>query len=408
MVAGHPIRWRRNLFAVTAASFIGFTGFTLVMPFLPLYIRRLGVTNVGEIAIWTGLSLGVTPAITALLSPIWGRLADRFGRKIMVERSLLSFVIVMATMAYVTRPWHVLALRAIQGLFAGYGSLTLTMAAESVPRERMATAIGLVQTAQRLGPALGPLIGALVAGLVGLRNTFFVTASFYAAAFTLVLFTYDEPMRRVPAGETVERISFRDVLASQNFILLMTAIFGIQFADRSFGPVLPLYVEAVGTSRDQAPLVSAVIFSILAGAGAVGHHSCGWLLKRHPARRVIVEGTLAASIAVAIFGLTSSLPILFLSSTVFGLGVGAAMTAAFTAAGTALAPGVHGTGFGFLTGAWLAGLALSPVISGLMSGLSLRLVFVLDAVVLVALAWLVRRVMAEAPRVTTAPATEDA
>ena len=99
---------------------------------------------------------------------------------------------------------------------------------------------------------------------------------------------------------------------------------------------------------------------------------------------------------------------LVISLALFGLGVGAAMTAAFTAAGTALAPGVHGTGFGFLTGAWLAGLALSPVISGFMSGLSLRLVFILDAAVLVLLAWVVRRVMAEAPQQTTAPAAEDA
>ena len=73
------------------------------MPFLPLYIRQLGVTDVGEIALWTGVSLGVTPALTALLAPFWGRLADRFGRKIMVARSLVSFVVVMAAMAFVTR-----------------------------------------------------------------------------------------------------------------------------------------------------------------------------------------------------------------------------------------------------------------------------------------------------------------
>src|SRR5213592_1638133 len=95
--------WRRNLFAVTAASFMGFTGFTLVMPFLPLFIRQLGVTDVGEIAMWTGVSLGVTPALTAMLAPAWGRLGDRYGRKLMVERSLVSFIVLFAAMAYVTR-----------------------------------------------------------------------------------------------------------------------------------------------------------------------------------------------------------------------------------------------------------------------------------------------------------------
>src|SRR2546425_12886456 len=83
----------RDLFAVTAASFIGFTGFTLVMPFLPLYIRQLGVTDVGEIALWTGMTLGVTPALTALCAPFWGRVADRVGNTVMVARALLAFVL---------------------------------------------------------------------------------------------------------------------------------------------------------------------------------------------------------------------------------------------------------------------------------------------------------------------------
>ena len=88
----------------------------------------------------------------------------------------------MAAMAFVTQPWHVFALRTIQGLFAGYGAMTLTMAADSAPRDRTAQAIGVVQTAQRLGPALGPVIGGTVAQIVGLRHAFFVTSSFYLAA----------------------------------------------------------------------------------------------------------------------------------------------------------------------------------------------------------------------------------
>src|SRR3954465_9893753 len=126
-LAPRPDAGQRNVCAVPAASFMGYTGFTLVMPFLPLFIGRLGVTDVGQIAMWTGVSPGITPALTALLSPAWGRLGDRFGRKIMVERSLVSFVVLMTAMAFVTQPWHVLAIRAVQGLFAGYGSRSVAM-----------------------------------------------------------------------------------------------------------------------------------------------------------------------------------------------------------------------------------------------------------------------------------------
>src|SRR3954465_3808010 len=108
--------WQKNVYAVTAASFMGYTGFTVVMPFLPLFIGQLGVTNVGSVAMWTGVCLGITPALTALLPPAWGGPGDRYGRKIMVERSMVSFVILMAAMAYVTRAWHVLAIRAVQGI----------------------------------------------------------------------------------------------------------------------------------------------------------------------------------------------------------------------------------------------------------------------------------------------------
>src|SRR4029079_542166 len=101
--------------------------------FLPLYFEQLGVHDTGAIAIWSGLSLGVTPAITAALAPVWARVADLYGRKLMVVRSLTCFVVAMLLMAYVTRPWQVFGLRAALGFFAGYGPVAMTMAAESAP-----------------------------------------------------------------------------------------------------------------------------------------------------------------------------------------------------------------------------------------------------------------------------------
>ena len=140
------------MLAAAAAGCIGFTGFTLVMPFLPLYIAELGTTDVGEIAMWTGLTLGATPTVTAISAPLWGRVGDRYGSKVLVIRSLIAFILTKAGMAFVTAPWQLFALRALLGVFAGYGALTISMAAESAPRDRMAQAIGMVQTGHRLGP----------------------------------------------------------------------------------------------------------------------------------------------------------------------------------------------------------------------------------------------------------------
>ena len=405
------MHWRKNLFAVTAATFIGFTGFTLVMPFLPLYFQQLGVTDVGDIALWSGLSLGVTPAITALVAPLWGRLADRVGRKIMIERSLVSFVIVMAAMAFVTKAWHVFALRALQGLFAGYGALALTMAADVAPRDRMAFAIGTVQTAQRIGPAVGPVIGGLVAQLVGLRQAFFVTASFYVVALVLVFFMYDEHglvTRHEHQTKRTGRVTFRSVLAFENFILLIGVVFSFTFVDRSLGPVLPLYIAELGTGVDRVPIVSGILFSIAAGTGAIGNHLCRALLARASARAVIAGAAFAAALGTLTYVLAGSTAVLMLGTPLLGLGIGAASTAAYTAAGAVIPPEVRGGGFGLLSTGSLLGLALSPVICGLLGTLSLRAVFVLDMCILVLAGGLVRRLMVTihvTPR--SAPTTEE-
>ena len=399
----------RNLFAITAASFIGFMGFTLVMPFLPLYFHQLGVDDVGQVAMWSGLSLGVTPALTAMLSPAWGRLADRFGRKIMVERSLGSFVVVMGAMAFVTRPWHVFALRAFQGLFAGYGALTLTMAADSAPKGRIAQAIGTVQTAQRLGPALGPVFGGTVAALVGLRRAFFVTAAFYLLAFVLVLVLYDESVVHAHSDERDEPappVTFRNVLAFENFLLMAAVIFGFQFVDRSFGPVLPLYVGELGTPASRVAFLSGVLFSVTAGAGAIGHHVCARLLQRQTASQLIARACAGAAAGAAVYVAARQTPWLFLATPFFGLAIGVGTTAAYTAAAAVIPANVRGTGFGLLTTASLVGLAVSPVVCGLLAATSRRAVFGLDVVFLAVLAVVVHRLGSESDRPRETPREE--
>ncbi len=378
---------------------MGFTGFTLVMPFLPLYIRQLGVTDLGAITMWTGISLGITPAITALLSPVWGKLADRFGRKIMVERSLISFSVLMAATAYVTRPWHVLAIRAVQGVFAGYGAICVTMAAESAPRDRMAQSIGLVQTAQRLGPAVGPVIGGILAGLLGLRHAFLITAASYAGALVLVFVLYDERAAHAAEGaEASGPVRFRDVLAFENFILIMAVVFGIQFVDKSFEPVLPLYIEQIGTAHRAVPLVTGIVLSIVACTGALGHHFCGKLLRRFSPRTVIASATAVGGVGVALFAVGRFEALLMIAAAFVGAGIGAAMTAAYTAAGSVMPPGSQGTGFGVLSSAPLIALAVSPVAAGFLGATSIRSVFLVDIVLMGVAAVAVRQRMGNAPR----------
>jgi DHA1 family multidrug resistance protein-like MFS transporter len=400
--------WRRDVGALMAASFIGFAGFTLVMPFLPLYVAELGVRDVGAVATWTGVSLGITPAITALLAPVWGRVADRVGRKLLVVRSLVSFVVIMGAMAFVTHPWQLLALRVVQGIFAGYGNLCLAMAADCAPKHQVAHALGMVQTSQRLGPALGPVLGGIVAGMVGLRRAFLVTAALYAIALVQLVLLYREPrVHRAPARERASTpVTFRSVLAFENFVILMGVIFGIQFVDRSLGPILPLHIAALGLP--DVAFMSGLVFSVMALSAAVGHHVTARLMRGRSARAMISRAALVAAGAIVCAGMAPGLWTLTAAASVFGVAVGATMTVAYTTAAGVMPAAVRGTGFGLLTSASLVGVAASPMVSGLLAGLDLRAVFVADAVVLCVLALSVRRVMAETPATASTPAIEDA
>jgi DHA1 family multidrug resistance protein-like MFS transporter len=386
--AAPPSDWRRNQIAVTVAAFVGFTGFTLVMPFLPLYFEQLGTHDPGAIAIWSGVSLGITPAITAMMAPFWARIADRYGRKLMVARSLFSFVVIMSATAFVTAPWQVFALRALQGVFAGYGMLAMTMAAESAPPDRMAMAIGWVQTAQRIGPALGPLIGGTLAQTFGLRQTFLISASFYLGACLLVLIGFRE--RRQPLPVPPERpaaVPWQTLRRTPHFVLFMAAVFALQLVDRSFGPILPLYLRETGQPAASVPFLSGLLFSITAASAAFGNQIAAFLLARTTVNVLIPAGALGASLAAVAFGAGAPLAILVVAGVLFGAGLGVSTTAIYTGASHALTTATRGVGFGYLTRASLVGLAVSPVIAGLVGAFNMRAVFVADAMALVLIAY---------------------
>jgi DHA1 family multidrug resistance protein-like MFS transporter len=377
---------RRNVLTAAAANGIGFAGFTLVMPFLPLYIRELGVTDVADIAMWTGLTLGATPAITAISAPLWGRVGDRYGSKVLVIRSLGAFVLTKTAMAFVTAPWQLFALRALLGVFAGYGALTTSMAAESVPRERMAAAIGTVQVAQRLGPAIGPVVGGMLAPLVGLRATFLVAAAFYAAAALLIAILYREPRSR--HGRAASRglaTVIRELHATPGFWMVFVAILALQLVDRSFGPILPLYVERL-VPADRVPQVAGVLFSVAAVCAAIGHRVAAPLLDRWPPRPLLVASALATAGGLALIVWSPSVWTFAAALAVSGAAIGVGMTAAYSVGGALLPPDAHATGFGLMMTASLIGLAASPIVAGFIGGADLRVVFEADIVLMLGLA----------------------
>jgi DHA1 family multidrug resistance protein-like MFS transporter len=200
---------------------------------MPLYVRELGVTEPGRIALWSGLIAAATPAVSGLLGPFFGRLADRFGRKLMLIRSLAGFVVIIALMGLVTSVEQLFVARVVQGLFAGFTPMVMALASVSAPRDRVPYAISLVQSAQLLSVAVGPAAGGYVASHLGIRYAFFVTAGFCAVALIglVVLFREIAPADvTAPRGST-PRLPMRQALGYPNFVLVMTLLLIAQFLD---------------------------------------------------------------------------------------------------------------------------------------------------------------------------------
>ncbi len=169
--------WRRTLYTIWFTEFIAVLGFNFVLPFIPYYIQELGVTDRQQVALWAGLATSLMSLGFAIMAPIWGMLADRYGRKQMVMRATFAGAILMVLMAFVTNVQQLVLLRILHGVFTGTIAAATTLVVSVVPKEYSGVAFGSLQTAVYLGTSLGPLLGGIAADSLGYRSSFWVTGA---------------------------------------------------------------------------------------------------------------------------------------------------------------------------------------------------------------------------------------
>ena len=148
--------WQRNLAVLWIGELIAIAGFSVTLPFLPYYVQELGVTKLEQVVFWSGLLTTAQATTMALIAPVWGSLADRYGRKIMVERAMFGGAVVIGAMGFTRNVYQLAVLRAIQGMLTGTVPAAMTLVASSTPPERRGYALGLLQMAVYLGSSVGP------------------------------------------------------------------------------------------------------------------------------------------------------------------------------------------------------------------------------------------------------------
>jgi DHA1 family multidrug resistance protein-like MFS transporter len=359
--------------------FTVFTGFAFVLPFLPLYVRELGVDEPEAAALWAGILIGVSPLLAGLLAPVWGRLADRYGHKGIAVKALVAYVALLALCAAVSRVEQLLALRVGLGLFGGLGPLGLAMAAAQAPREDTGRAVGLVQAAQILSAAIGPLAGGLLADAIGMRRTFLVAAGVVAFTLLLVLTLYRETER--PAGDRRAAAAggFRAIVALPGLLTLLVILFGVNFIGRSFTPILPLHLQDLGVPGPRLASATGGLISAYSIAAAVSATLLGRASRSRSPRRLLLLTLLGGAPIVAAMALVPSYQAFLGLAVLGGLVSGGTLTLCYTIGGLMVPQDIRTTAFGFFSGAALFGGAISPSIAGLIAHASLRGIYWVDA-----------------------------
>ncbi|WP_426508825.1 multidrug efflux MFS transporter MdtG [Serratia proteamaculans] len=283
------INWKRNLFVAWLGCFLTGAAFSLIMPFLPLYVETLGVTGHQALNMWSGLVFSITFLFSAIASPFWGGLADRRGRKLMLLRSALGMSIVMLLMGMAQNIWQFLALRAVLGLLGGFIPNANALIATQVPRNRSGWALGTLSTGGVSGALIGPLIGGLLADQYGLRPVFYITAAVLLTCFVLTLLYVKEQFTPVQKKDMLHTRQVFAALKSPKLILsLFVTTMIIQIATGSIAPILTLYVRDLAGNIHNLAFVSGLIASVPGVAALMSAPRLGKLGDRIGPERILV------------------------------------------------------------------------------------------------------------------------
>ncbi|OIZ40619.1 multidrug efflux MFS transporter [Citrobacter freundii] len=282
--------WRVNLISVWFGCF--FTGLAIsqILPFLPLYISQLGVTSHEALSMWSGLTFSVTFLISAIVSPMWGSLADRKGRKLMLLRASLGMAIAILLQAFATNVWQLFLLRGVMGLTSGYIPNAMALVASQIPRERSGWALSTLSTAQISGVIGGPLMGGFIADHVGLRAVFCITAALLVVSFLVTLFLIKEGVR--PTIKKSERLSGKAVFASLSHPALVISLFFttmvIQLCNGSIGPILALFIKSMVPDSSNIAFLSGLIASVPGISALISAPRLGKLGDRIGTERILM------------------------------------------------------------------------------------------------------------------------
>jgi DHA1 family multidrug resistance protein-like MFS transporter len=387
-----PIAWRKNLNAIFAAQLLAIVAFSLRAPFLPFFLGDLGLDDVDDQALWSGYINAAGAGVMAITAPLWGMVADRRGRKPMLLRAQLAAFCTIGLMGIATEPWHLLALRMIEGALTGTVVAATALVATTTPKERLGFGLGLIQTAVFSGSALGPLFGGLLADTLGYRPTFGIASGMMLGGALVTLFLVQErfrPQARTAAGQRKERI-WRLLLAPA-LLSLAGVMLIIRFASSAIQPIIPLFVEELSERAANTSSLAGITLGVLGVTSAVSSIFLGRLGDKRGHRQILIVSTLGSGLIYLPMAMSQHPWQLIVLQAVFGIFAGGMIPAANALIAVETAPERRGVIYGLMAAAQSVGGFIGPLAgAGFAAWVGFRFTFAATGIVLLLLfAWLV-------------------
>ena len=365
-----PVPWQRNLAAIWIGQVIAIAGFSVTLPFLPYYVQELGITGVDQVAFWSGLITSAQATTMALVAPVWGSLADRYGRKIMVVRAMFGGAVVIGAMGFTQNVYQLLILRAIQGTLTGTVPAATTLVASSTPTARRGYALGLLQMAIYLGSSVGPLLGGFVADTLGYRAAFFVTGGLLFLAGALVSTLVREQF--TPPEETTDASGARQkprllegillVLRTRALLIVFSIRVLMRTAFRIVGPIMPLFIQHIAGPEVKVASLTGTITGLASAASAGAAIVFGRLADRVGPRRILLACGATACMSYGLQGFAQTPTQFLIMQVINGVAMGGIVSSISTLL-AALAPKDRfGAVYGVDTSLVAAANAVAPMV----------------------------------------------
>ncbi|MEQ7921690.1 MFS transporter [Xanthomonas sp. WHRI 1810A] len=378
------LHWKRNLVVCVFGAFTTIVAMTLLLPFLPLYVEHLGVTDQAAIVQWSGVAFGATFLSAALTAPLWGRLGDRYGRKLMLIRASLGMAVAMSLIGLAENIWQLVGLRLLAGLLGGYASGATILVATQTPRDRSGWALGMLSSGIMAGNLAGPLIGGFLPPLIGIRNTFFLAGGVIFITFLATLFLMKEAPRpkRATGEQRPPAIRPWQVIHDKVPVITMLVVAClVMFSIMSIEPIITVYLTQLHT--ENVTLMAGLVMSATALASVLSASRIGKLADRVGHWKVVMVCLAAAALTLIPQALVSNAWQLVALRFVMGIALGGLLPCIAAIIRHAVPDSVAGRMLGYSTSCQYVGQVLGPLTGGYLGGhYGMPVVFIVTCVLM--------------------------